>query len=529
VLRFTGSRSGLRPITVPSFRLIPEPLTGVLWALAAAALAVLVGAAVATGQPLVAALPVGVLLLAGMRSQSGTATPFQVSFWVVGLALFLITLNGIRLAANVTIADAVLVLAAIMLAYGLLVRPQMLSHVPTWLLVAAGGLFLAALLAEAFPPSHLSDNALRTSQQSLYYGITQGQIFPTQEQAIAANMSFAVRLVGTLLFLPLIIGLVCTTWRRVTTLVNVWLAGAAINAAVATLAVFHVVDLQVALTGQAYSTRAPGEQRLAGLTVHPTALSMICALAVPVVLTRMTVGKRVRYGALLALLMTGILVSGSRAGLVAAPATLVLLVLLQRRLRVRTAIIGLIGGTGIIAIGLSSGLLLTTVNRLTGADWTGSESDVRRIASYHETLHEIIGRPIIGHGFEVIRGAHNIVLELLHAGGIIALVAFAIFVIGTARTGFRLGRDPRLPPDMQLLANALTASLWVWILTALVANLISDRYLYVPAGLILGLYFVRIRSEMASADRAPPAPVPAPVSSPRAPEPVNRFKRLPAA
>jgi O-antigen ligase len=205
----------------------------------------------------------------------------------------------------------------------------------------------------------------------------------------------------------------------------------------------------------------------------------------------MSAGHRVRYGALLALLATAIFFSGSRAGLIAAPAALGLLLLLQRRSRVRTAVGGVVAGASTVAYGLASGALSSTLDRASGV--SGQLSDASRITDYQQAFHEVVGRPIIGHGFEVIRFSHSNVLALLHAGGVIALVGFGIFVIGAARIGRRLGRDPRVPADMQMLAIGLTASVGVWVLTTEVENLVFDRYLYVPSGLLLGMYFVRAR------------------------------------
>jgi hypothetical protein len=451
---------------------------------------VAIGAAVGSGRLLLATLTVGLLLVVAVRLHS-PGPPFQASFWFVGIAVALMTFNAIRLHPNVTIADSVLVLAGIMLVYGLLVAPHILSAVPVWLLLAAGGLLVAALLAEILPPSHLSNEVLASSPgldspQNRHIGYV-----PTQEQIMPANLSFALRLTASVFLLPLIIGLVCTSWQRVATLANVWLAGVAVNAAVATLAGFHLLDLQERLVGHDHSLIGQDLLRLPGLTVHPNALSMACALTIPIAFTRMGAGGRVRYGALVALLATGIFFSGSRAGLVAAPAALVFLLVLQRRLRARTALIGIAASAAVVAYGLASGALSSTIDRAQGA--SGASSDASRVADYQQALDEVVGRPLVGHGFEVIRFAHSIPLELLHAGGIIALAAFAIFVIGAVRTGVDLGRDRLVPPELQLLATALTASLGVWVLTALVENLVFDRYLYVPAGLLLGMHFVRAR------------------------------------
>ena len=70
-----------------------------------------------------------------------------------------------------------------------------------------------------------------------------------------------------------------------------------------------------------------------------------------------------------------------------------------------------------------------------------AQSTEERAQIYPAVWHEILQRPIVGHGFEYVRGAHNIYLQLLHAGGIIALTAFLIFAAGITYE--------RIPPEEQ--------------------------------------------------------------------------------
>ncbi len=49
-------------------------------------------------------------------------------------------------------------------------------------------------------------------------------------------------------------------------------------------------------------------------------------------------------------------------------------------------------------------------------------------------MEQIKARPIEGVGFSVIANAHNIYLELLDAGGMIALAAFLVFLGGLVQS-----------------------------------------------------------------------------------------------
>ena len=86
-------------------------------------------------------------------------------------------------------------------------------------------------------------------------------------------------------------------------------------------------------------------------------------------------------------------------------------------------------------------------------------------------------RPVVGHGFQYIRGSHNIYLQLLHGGGVIAFRICA--VRGCSRlTGFRLGRSEAVPDDLQSLSRASVASMAVWLIAVGMVNpAIFDRYL----------------------------------------------------
>ncbi len=126
------------------------------------------------------------------------------------------------------------------------------------------------------------------------------------------------------------------------------------------------------------------------------------------------------------------------------------------------------------------------IQRLTNATAT-NESDASRIVNYSVALTDFAKHPLAGNGFDVIRDAHDIYFQLLQGGGLLAFASFGLFAACSLWLGVRLSRHSALTREMQNLASALAASLLVWLLAGLAQNLIYDRYLYLPAGVLIGL------------------------------------------
>ena len=95
--------------------------------------------------------------------------------------------------------------------------------------------------------------------------------------------------------------------------------------------------------------------------------------------------------------------------------------------------------------------------------------------------------PILGTGFATVRDAHDIYLQLLQAGGILALLSFIVFVAGSLLTGLHLSRSASLSKPHRTLALALIASIVTWLVAGLAQNYVYDRYLYMPFALLLAL------------------------------------------
>lgn len=100
-----------------------------------------------------------------------------------------------------------------------------------------------------------------------------------------------------------------------------------------------------------------------------------------------------------------------------------------------------------------------------------------------------VERPLTGYGFQVVRGALSVPLQLLTAGGIVALAAYLTVLGGAAYTGLRFAADRALPSNVQATAMALVVSLIVWLIVGFVENNTFDRFIYAPVALILAISF----------------------------------------
>ena len=98
---------------------------------------------------------------------------------------------------------------------------------------------------------------------------------------------------------------------------------------------------------------------------------------------------------------------------------------------------------------------------------------------------------------------HSLYLGLLEAGGVIALAAFVCFAAGLVRTGLSLVREARVPTGWHDDAAGLTAAVIGWLALSAVQNSVFDRFLYIPAGLLIALAYNARGLPASSAATAP--------------------------
>lgn len=401
------------------------------------------------------------------------------ALFLVALGVALVTTNGIHPIRSATFGDIALGLATVMLVPLVWVRRPTYFRIPRWYLLAVALLGVTVLLSTATNPAKATD-FVDGLKFMIAFGLT-----------------------------PLVIAIVAASTERVALLADAWILGASVNAAVGTLDFLGLTNIGPQLTGR-MDLRVNG--RATGLTAQPNHLGMVAAMALPVALSRLlsTASRRRRVGYLMAILALsgGILASGSRTALVVAALGAIVLPLLHPRGR-RQILIGF--AVAVVALGVGAAIVpsarshvFVAIHRLTGTDSSTSASDAQRRAAIKLGLSEFRAHPLTGTGFAVVRDAHDMYLQLVDAGGILALPAFLVFAGGVLMVGLRLRRKRELPAASLNLAAAFTASMAVWLVGGIVSNEVYDRYLYVPAGLLLGLLFASRRVDGVSASASRP-------------------------
>lgn len=407
----------------------------------------------------------------------------------VAAGVLVVTFSAVRPLSGATLADLLFLVGAGFMVLHLMSSPSLPARVPLWLTGGAYGILVVGLLSAAFAPPVTSEIS------------ASGVTVPVSSD-FGGNILVAVRFAVTVALLPLLIATVSDSRARVERIVGLWLASVVVNCLVALSDSLDLTSIGEQVTGLA---SAPG--RAIGLTPHSNHLATIAAMAIPVAASRATtaqssLGRWLSWSSVL-VMAAGIGVSGSRAGLLAGALGVAVVLLRQRHERMRT--IRRVATVGVACVLLTSAFgsgslsdLSVGLDRLTGKVQSSSVqvSNAGRLQAYERAIDDFTQHPLTGTGLGVVRLAHNLYLQLLQGGGVLLLCAFALFASGALKLAYRLSRDARLPADMQNLAGALMTSLAVWLIAGLVQNPLYDRYLYLPVGILLGLYFVALRARV---------------------------------
>jgi hypothetical protein len=98
----------------------------------------------------------------------------------------------------------------------------------------------------------------------------------------------------------------------------------------------------------------------------------------------------------------------------------------------------------------------------------------------------------------VLSKAHNIYLQLLAAGGLIAFASFMIYCSGLVTAAWRAMSGPRRDE-----AAAAIVVIFVWLVEGFFDTLVADKFLYVVPGLLLAIS--RLAPPVGVSDMAGPA------------------------
>jgi O-antigen ligase len=415
------------------------------------------------------------------------AKPDAVAYWMVGLLVLTISWNGIRFAGG-AIGDAVMAVAFVAVIAYLVLERRALT-LPPWLLLTGLGFLIAALLVMILPPSNslLERTQLQRATLEAQAG---GALLVTPRSDLLALAEFEL----SSMLIPIMLLATATTPKRCKRLLDLWALSGAVCAFVA------VLDY----TGVAHLSPYPLiGSRSSGLTIHPNYLALTCDITLPAVLLWFGRSRAWTMAGLAASasLLGGEYASGSRAGAAAIVLAGVATVVCIPRLRVGLVrILPLLGMTLLpLLLFTHTGRHLLAQIRLNGTlNTSGSDFDRRSLAQI--AIAQFQARPVQGVGFAEIEDAHNIYLQLLSAGGLIALTSFAVFCGGLLkalrRSLFGPNRD---------LALAAGISVITWLVNGLFDSQVADKYLYVMPGLLLAISAVRAaqQSRSAPADESP--------------------------
>jgi O-antigen ligase len=429
------------------------------------------------------AIVIGLVLVLGVVTFFGVETD-RLALFAVALVALTITWNGFRLGAsgNSTspagggaFGDATLALAFIAVMADMIGRKRPLP-MPPWLLLAGLGVLLAFVVTMISPPS-----ASIIGQQNLLaatIGQQSGATGPVESLGLSSDALNLIVYELALVVIPILIAAVADTPRRCRLLMDLFTTGAVINGAVG------VLDIG----GIHLGPNLPYQNRSLGLTIHPNYLALTCVIALPMALLWFGRSRRYTVAGVIGVtsLLGGVYASGSRAGFVAAGLALVVTVCFVPRLRRGLRyVLPAVGGV-LVAVLLftSTGHKVLVQLRLahSSTQTTTAGSNYQRSILAHTAWETIKVRPISGIGWSVITGAHDIYLELLESGGIIAMAAFLTFIGGMIASVRRALSGP-LRDEAIVCGMAILA----WLANGVFDNQVADKYLYFVPGLLVAI------------------------------------------
>jgi hypothetical protein len=375
-------------------------------------------------------------------------------------------------------------------------------HVPVGMVIGAGLILLAGLLTAILPPSpgYIAARFVVPNPEVLYGNAVVGGDNLTQLGKF--EIALIVVILTVLLLKPTI-----AEARR---LAGCWAVSALISAAVAVSDASGHTSISTQLLGFVDTSG-----RQAGLSEQANHLAVAMAIVVPIVLYWLVHGRgwlKVAAVFSLGLVGYGALLAGSRGGFVGVLLAGALFILMTPRLRVKVAVIGiplLLLGACVMALAFPAVLsTIATDVRLAGDSDSSASSDVLRSLAAQQALLDVQQSPVWGIGFDHLNEATEVHLQMLAAGGVLALVGYIVYWITVLRKAL-VARFVDTP-----LTTALVASVLTFLLLNFVENQVADTYLYVPAALLVALATMRSRDLV---DESPAQPKAPPVRRPVAP------------
>ncbi|MHB8656590.1 MAG: O-antigen ligase family protein [Solirubrobacteraceae bacterium] len=391
----------------------------------------------------------------------------RLAFVIVGLLVVSITWNGIRLGGG-AIGD-VFLLSGFVVAIPLVVSEKRRVPLPSWLLFTAGGLVCAALITMIFPPGLQLVHSTQLEQTMV--ANVPNLVFPVRSN-LAPLIKWELAMIAT----PLLFALVSNTPRRCIRLLDLWVVSAGVSAFVALL---DVAGLHLA-------SEPIVQGRSSGLTIHANYLAFSSTFAIPAAMLWLGRGQRWTTAGIVAVaaLVGGVYASGSRDAavgvLIAIGATTLAIAPLRRRVIPTLPIIGMV--LVVVLLYTSLGHTILQHMRLDSNNTSAISSDIQRNLLAHDAITQFTARPLSGVGFGILGDAHNIYLQLLASGGLIAAVSLLAYFAGLLVSSRHVLRTP-----LRDEALAAAVAIVVWMIVGYFDNQLIDKFIYIMPSVLFAI------------------------------------------
>lgn len=346
--------------------------------------------------------------------------PDSLSFWLFATALFMNPLTGVRLGAAMSYGDLLFATSAFVALVERMVNREKIFFFPVYLLGAL--LLTLSYLANLFMPESL------TAFGHLQF------INACIDNHADCNFSqipnFRILFASVIIFPQAFLLLRIRSLDDVRFLIYIWTAGAVYGAG---FTVMYCMGWMPGHEDHFWTVL----HRARGLTLHPNAMALSCTLAFPGLLLLFLYAKSVHFKAVSVVLALitwrAINYSGSRTALYTLAAmAFAMFILMYRdmpsRTRVRLIGLAVVAICGYAAIKYAVGPIdeYSAFWRLENGS---NVSDTIRANDQDLALTGFFNAPIFGQGYQWLRIAHNMYLQILHSAGIVGLIGFLLVLL----------------------------------------------------------------------------------------------------
>lgn len=371
---------------------------------------------------------------------------------------------------------------------------------PTPALTLSDWIFLAALVVAVLGYLHESRGIHMAPPRLMLAGVTLVLIgaLLSLPNAVDGTESFAV--VARFVYITVgwfaLAGYALRTTRDVSIATNVWVASVAVSGAAA------IAQLL-----------AGGSGRMLGFGQHYTDLGGMCAVAVIPALFFLDVDRlhpahRIASAALAALVLAGLLLSGSVDGFVSAAVGLAIWVWTRGVGRRALATMLGLAALFVMVAGASAqlGLILPAdrIASVLSSPDDPSASWYFRLQAFGQAWRWIGDSPVFGVGFDTASattatgsGVHNVLLAAWFEGGVFAFAGMVLVLLAAAGAAWRAWAGSR-SVESQRLAAALLAAVGAAITFSMANEILFQRYVWVPVFLAIALNSLGTRERLST-------------------------------